>query len=279
MILVNGLPADSVPALDRGLAYGDGVFRTLRLRSGRITAWPRHYQKLAADAARLVISCPAREVFEQDLARVAASEPDAVVRITLTRGSGRRGYTPPIDAKPLRMVSAAPPFEYPERWSREGVRVRLCTLKLAAQPRLAGIKHLNRLENVLARAEWDDADIAEGLLCDAEGRLVGGTMTNLFVAAGGVLHTPELGQCGVAGVQRARIIERAQSENTPVRVTTLGMECLRDADEIFLTNSVIGVWPVAVVEHIWHSRNTGTGAWTQRCAQWLAEDEGTMHGG
>ena len=141
----------------------------------------------------------------------------------------------------------------------------LCRIRLAAQPALAGIKHLNRLENVLARSEWSDPGIAEGLLCDADGNVICGTMSNVFLVTGGELVTPDLARCGVAGVQRELVIELARSNNIPVRIASVSIDELLCADELFLVNSVIGVWQIAALDR----KTWNAGPMTAQIRRWI----------
>ena len=265
MNLVNGVEGDAISVRDRGLVYGDGVFRTFVLRGGTSLRWPRQYAKLAADCEALRIACPAADLLERDLAAVAMRFPDCVVRIVITRGGGERGYAIPAAASPVRVVSASPLPDYPQRHYERGVRVHLCRIRLAAQPALAGIKHLNRLENVLARAEWSDPGIAEGLLRDADDNVICGTMSNMFVARGGELVTPDLARCGVAGVQRELVIELASINNIPARIANVSIDELLTADELFLVNSVIGVWQIAE----FGGRSWSPGPMTTQVRRWL----------
>jgi 4-amino-4-deoxychorismate lyase len=265
MNLVNGVESDAISVRDRGLMYGDGVFRTFKLRGGKPLGWRRQYAKLAADCEALRIVCPAAFVFERDLAAIAARCPDCVVKIVVTRGGGPRGYAMPADASPQRIVCASPSPEYPQRYYEIGVRVHLCRMRLASQPALAGIKHLNRLENVLARSEWSDPEVAEGLMCDADDNVVCGTMSNLFLVNGGALATPDLARCGVAGVQRERVMELARINNIPIRVASVSIDELLVADELFLVNSVIGVWRIAALDR----RTWDSGPITARVRHWL----------
>jgi len=235
-----------VPALDRGLALGDGVFRTLRVRSGRALNWSWHWARLTADCEKLRLPAPDEATLRSEVARVAPG--DAVVKATITRGEAGRGYAAPTAVRTTRIVSAHPPPEHPAEWAEAGVRVRRCHLVLAQQPRLAGAKTLNRLENVLARSEWDDPAIAEGLLADAEGRVIEGTMSNLFIAAGGRVFTPDLGRCGVIGAQRERVRELLRHEKVHCEERNLRWTDVLAAGEIFLTNSLIGVWAVRQVD-------------------------------
>ncbi|MGE0357815.1 MAG: aminodeoxychorismate lyase [Burkholderiales bacterium] len=244
--LVNGWPAQSVGAGDRGLAYGDGVFRTLLARSGRALNWRRHHELLRRDCARIGLDCPDGTLLAEEIGKAAAG--DAVVKVIITRGASGRGYAIAGDEAPTRIVAAYPPPPPAPEAERDGVRVRRCDLALAIQPRLAGVKSLNRLENVLARAEWRDPGIREGLLADPEGRLVEGTMSNVFLVSRGRLATPLLTRCGVEGAQRARVLDLAGAAGVACEVRDVAFAELRDADEVFLTNSVIGLWPVAALD-------------------------------
>jgi 4-amino-4-deoxychorismate lyase len=249
MILVDGLPAHAVPADDRGFTYGDGVFRTLTMHKGRAHWWPQQYAKLAADCGALGITPPAESDLRQDLQTIARQQPDCALRITVTRGSGGRGYAIPGNPQSRRVVHASTLPEYPAHWLEQGVSVRICELRLAAQPCLAGIKHLNRLENVLARAEWDDPAIAEGLLLNESGDVIEGTRCNVFIIENGVLLTPDLSRCGVAGVTRDLVIAAAGHNGLRCHVEPISRQRLEAASEVFLVNSLIGVWPVFALEH------------------------------
>jgi 4-amino-4-deoxychorismate lyase len=237
---------DKVSVLDRGLALGDGVFRTLRVRAGKPLNWRWHWARLAADCAKLKLPAPDETLVLEEIARVAPA--DAVVKATITRGQAGRGYAVPTEVRTTRIVSSHPLPDHPAEWREAGVRVRRCHLTLSQQPRLAGVKTLNRLENVLARSEWDDAAIAEGLIADAEGRVIEGTMSNLFIAAGGRVFTPDLARCGVVGAQRERVRELLRREKVHCEERDLRWTDVLAAEEIFLTNSLIDVWAVRQVD-------------------------------
>lgn len=258
-ILVDGRAETQLPVLDRGLMYGDGVFRTIRVERGRCLWWPDHLAKLAADAARLGISSPDPELWQADLVRILEGRGDAVLKLILTRGVGARGYQAPALAQPTRIMIAAPLPAYPEAAFSEGARMRTCTLRLSSQPCLAGIKHMNRLENVLARAEWNDPEIHEGLLLDAEGRVISGVSSNVFIYHAGELLTPALDHCGIAGVARGRVIAAAPRHGLRVRETELRLAEVQDAEAMFLTNSLIGVWRVARLDdRVWPESGIAT---------------------
>jgi 4-amino-4-deoxychorismate lyase len=229
--------------------------------------WRRHLEKLHADCHALGIVCPEPAVLLSDIAQIASKAPDCVVKIIVTRGTGLRGYAPPAQRSSTRVIMAS---ALPDMTSRDtGVNVHLCALRLGYQPALAGIKHLNRLENVIARAEWNDAEIGEGLLCDQDGNAVSGTMSNLFVVEGATLLTPDLTRCGVAGITRQRVLDIAQCHAVPTSIEHISLQRVYNATEVFLVNSVIGVWPIMRLVH----QTWVPGAVTEKVKQWLEEDD------
>ena len=244
-MLINGVPGDQLSACDRGLQYGDGIFRTLRVLDGQLLHWPRHYRKLQQDCAALSISCPEATLLLDELQGLIKHQPNGVAKIIITRGTQeKRGYAPAAATAPTRILSITPAPDYPHSFHTQGIKLRVCDVRLSHQIKLAGVKHLNRLENVLAAAEWDDAGIPEGVLLDIEGNVIEGTRSNLFMVRAGTLLTPDLSQCGVAGVQRERVMERAAKHGVPCQVGQIALAELLAADEVFLVNSVIGLWPV-----------------------------------
>lgn len=242
MILVDGIPEGRIDPLDRGLAYGDGVFRTMRIRRGHVLHWSRHYAKLSDDCDRVRIPCPSLAMLEDDLRRVAEPHPEGVAKIVVTRGTGGRGYALPLQSRSTRIVCSFPYVDTAPARAHTGVWARWCETRVTEQPALAGIKHLNRLDSVLARAEWTDPDLAEGLMLDHVGSVIEGTMTNVFVLEGSRLATPRLEHAGVAGVQRARLMNKCRAEGLECVESRINRERLLAADAVYLTNSVIGLW-------------------------------------
>ncbi|WNK21463.1 aminodeoxychorismate lyase [Halomonas piscis] len=230
--------ADQVPFDDRGLAFGDGVFETVLMRDGAPLLWPRHRARLRHGCRTLGISPP------DDAALEACWQPPAsgleVLKIMVTRGSGGRGYALPERQRPRLLYRRTAFAPARSRW--RGVDVCLCALRLARQPALAGIKHLNRLENVLARREWQSADIAEGLLADTDGNLVEATAMNVFWRADDAYWTPPLDASGVAGTLRAALLEQGRVQEAPLSAETL-LESSA-VEQLFVGNSVQGLWPV-----------------------------------
>ncbi len=246
-VLVNGQPDGTLDPLDRGLHYGDGLFETLAVRDGSARFLDWHLERLAGGAARLGLPMPEPVLWQQDVAE-AWPAGQGVVKLLLTRGAGGRGYRPPPAPKATRIALGSP---WPERsadfWQR-GVRVRLCATRLGHNLALAGLKHLNRLEQVLARAEWDEADFEEGLMLDEDGQVVCGTQSNLFAVAGGRLLTPPLQHCGVAGVMRRALTGWASARGIPVAEQPLRPADLLTADGLLLTKALVGAWPARELE-------------------------------
>jgi 4-amino-4-deoxychorismate lyase len=240
---IDGCPAQSLSITDRGLAYGDGLFETIAVKAGQPLLLERHLQRLESGCQRLAIKADLA-LIRTELCAFAEQMVEGVMKLILTRGDGQRGYAPSDQAQPRRMLQASPPSAWPAVNGDEGVRLFACQTRLAEQPLLAGLKHLNRLEQVLARSEWQDADHAEGLMRDTSGRIIEGVYSNLFLVHDGVLLTADLGRCGVAGVMRAELIDQARHLGIAVEVRDLQLDDLEHAEEVFVCNSVYGVWPV-----------------------------------
>jgi len=266
---INGVAADCVDAADRGLLYGDGLFETMAVRNGRVSSWSRHMARLLAGCERLGIPAVDTGQLAHEAGELLAGAGRGVLKLIVTRGSGGRGYGVPEKLLPRRILQLHPWPGFPPTARESGVAVRLCTTRLCHNPQLAGIKHLNRLEQVLARREWDDPLIGEGLLLDVDGRLVEGTMSNLFLVREEILLTPDLSCCGVAGIMRSIILEQAERQSLRAEIRALDSADLLAADEVFLCNSLIGIWPVSAVD----DRPYRKGAVTTRLQQLLQAEE------
>ncbi len=247
-VLINGQPGSTVPFTDRGLSYGDGLFETIAAYGGRPRFWERHMRRLESGCRRLKIPMPDPVELRAEAAAVADHSGRTVLKILVTRGGGGRGYRPAQVAEPTRIVARYPWPEFPVAWHAEGITARVCDTRLGCNPALAGVKHLNRLEQVMARAEWDDPQIAEGLMLDTDGRAIEGVMSNLFMVRGGTLVTPDLSRCGVAGVIRGWVLDTAGMLGISAKVADIRLEDLWTADELFVTNAIAGIWPVRKVD-------------------------------
>ncbi|MEE8427960.1 MAG: aminodeoxychorismate lyase [Gammaproteobacteria bacterium] len=245
--LVNGRPADTVSVLERGLHYGDGVFETIAIRDGQPCYWRQHQARLMDGCARLGISFADKNALLEDCRLLCTGVSQAVLKIIVTRGTGGLGYNPALAQTATRISGLLPWPDYPAHYATEGIAVCLCETRLGANPALAGIKHLNRLEQILAGREWQNTEYAEGLMLDQQDHVVEGSRSNLFVVKENRLYTPALVQCGVAGIMRAAVLELASRLQLPIEVTMIDRDSLFSADEIFITNSLIGIWPVHTV--------------------------------
>jgi 4-amino-4-deoxychorismate lyase len=249
-ILIDGQPVDqpsaTVSVLDRGLHYGDGLFETIACEGGRARLLERHLQRLAAGCERLGLVFGDGAELAREVRELATDTSRAVVKLLLTRGvSIARGYAPTGSERTLRIALR---YAWPRAADLEeveqGVRVRRATLRLGENPALAGIKHCNRLEQVLARREWSDPGIAEALLFSSSGALVSGTMSNVFLVRGSKVLTPCIDRCGVAGIMRGLVLEIAPGAGISAGERRLDAADLAAAEELFLTNALSGIRPV-----------------------------------
>jgi 4-amino-4-deoxychorismate lyase len=243
---INGRPADRISVRNRGLHFGDGLFEILPVHNGKIALLERHLERLHNGCRHLALPFPPRARLLAELAEAAHGQVRAILKLIITRGGEAFDYRPDPDTTGQRILLRLPWPDYPPAWAERGVQVRICDAHLGHNPRLAGLKHLNRLEQVLARAEWSGQEgIQEGLMTDIEGSVVGGTMGNVFAwLSHGVLATPSLRLCGVAGVMRGYLLDCARESGIQVRIASLSLTELMRAPEIVLCNSLIGVWPV-----------------------------------
>jgi 4-amino-4-deoxychorismate lyase len=262
--LVNGQRTGVDPA-DRGLAYGDGLFETMAAHDGRIRWLDLHFDRLEEGCRRLEIPPPERRVLADEIARHCARVGRATVKLIVTRGSGTRGYAPPASPAPTRILSIGPWPKYPSNHYANGIRIRVCRLRLATNPALAGLKHLNRLEQVLAHLELRGTDADQGLLLDTSEHVVGGTSSNVFAVHEGRLLTPAIARAGIKGVMRRVVLAAAAELGVPAAERDLTLAEIANADELFMTNALFGIWPVASFDN----RTLARGQVTQRLMRHL----------
>jgi len=246
--LINGDVKQTISPFDRGFAYGDGVFRTMRVQGGLPMHWHLHYQKLVSDCATIGIVCPSAELLMEDIHRLfiedVPSNITSVAKIIITRGEGERGYVTPAITTPLRVVIKSTIPKMINRNMILGVELLVCQTRLAKQFKLAGVKHLNRLENIMARMEWRDEKIFDGILLNETDHVIECTMCNIFARFGNDLLTPNLTECGVAGITRDQTLGLSKRLNINVKESTITLNQLLFADEIVVTNSLFGAYQV-----------------------------------
>ncbi len=244
MYLLNGESTHCIDISDRGFQYGDGLFETIEVQNGIPVFLDQHLQRLTEGCIRMLIPPPAIDLLKQEAYQLAQDSQLAVIKLMVTRGSGGRGYRQPDKINPTRLFSLHPHPDYSLHYSEQGINAIFCQTPLGLNPSLAGIKHLNRLEQVMARSEWNSSTIQEGLMSDIEGNVVEGTMTNLLMVKDSSIYTPMIDKSGVAGIIRQIIIQLAQENKIELIEKKLSKQDLLTADELFVSNSIIGIWPV-----------------------------------
>jgi len=246
-ISINGIETKHLSVMDRGLHYGDGLFETIAFRSGKLEFWDEHLKRMKHGAEVLGITFPGENEFLQDVKNLAKALPagNYAIKLLLTRGVGERGYRQISSENPTRVVVTCGLPEHAE----ESAKIYLCKHPISINPVLAGIKHLNRLDNVLARSEWDD-EFDEGFMFDGHGNLIEGTMSNVFGINNTTLFTPGLDQCGVSGIVRQQVLSIAKEKNITTNIQNLTIDDIGSMEEIFITNSIFGLWPVSCVGEV-----------------------------
>jgi 4-amino-4-deoxychorismate lyase len=265
--LVNGEISTFVTTSNRGLNYADGLFETLAVHNGRPRRWQAHMDRLGLGCERLGLVMPPQAILLREVQTVSAGLVDAVVKIVLTRGGHARGYMPQMNKDCVRIISAHPFPGDVEKVARQGMAARICELRLAIQPALGGMKHLNRLEQVLASAELRDSGVAEGILLDMEDHVISAISGNIFLVSETRMLTPRLDRCGVRGIVRGQLLAHFGARCEQRRI---GVDMLKEADEVFVCNSVRGIVPLTSIDE----QEYGIGPVTRELQAWLLSGTG-----
>lgn len=244
----NGEALAQLSASDRGLQYGDGLFETVAIRKGEPRLWGNHIDRLTRGCDLLGIKMPSTadlyDGIEHAVRQSGVPPAYCVAKIIVSAGAGQRGYGRQFVDTPTVMFAAFPSSPPPLESYRDGIETVLCTTRLAGNSPLAGCKTLNRLEQVLARSEFIDSAVFEGLTMDADDRIICGTMSNVFVVSGDTIATPSLHSSGVEGVMRRHIIETLTEQGIEIEIRTVKLDEMDNMDEVFVCNSQFGVMPV-----------------------------------
>jgi 4-amino-4-deoxychorismate lyase len=244
-VLIDGTAVDGIWLEERAFQFGDGLFETIAIVNGWPCLWDAHMRRLTEGCQRLKLPQPDPQILIDECTSLSAEREKAVLKVYWTAGRSARGYRRPQPARPRRILQLS---DWQHAAPSSACVVRLCAHRLSENRVTAQIKHLNRLDQVIARAEWDDAEIGEGLMLGQDGRVVSGTMSNLFVQRGGMLATPAIEGAGIAGVVRDLTLNLAANSGQAVEVTNVSIDAVHAADALYLTNSLIGVVRVGKFE-------------------------------
>ena len=249
-ILINGKKDNRISVYDRAFQYGDGIFETIAYKNNTLMYWNEHIQRLNNACSILQLNIIDEKIWLKDIKKIINdNQHDLIIKLIYSRGEGQRGYKIAEPVKPVRVVMSSALPEYADELYSHGVKLMVCRTPASSNSRLAGIKHLNKLENVLARNEWSDDKIFEGLMLDDYGNVIEGTMTNLFAVKNDSLYTPILKRSGVNGIIRQRIIDLAKNNNIVTQQIGIKLDKLLEMDEIFISNSLIGLCPVKQIDN------------------------------
>lgn len=244
MYWINGQLAEFVPLNDRSFQYGDGCFTTVLTRNGEPVLWDYHLDRMQQALARLAIDEPDWKQIYDWVTEISYPESQAGIKIHISRGQGGRGYSPKDIHNPLVTISR---FHYPTHylsWQQSGVELVICETKLGLNPLLAGMKHNNRLEQVLIKHELEERQAIDGIVLDLNDNVIETSMANIFWVKDNILYTPSLTMSGVSGVMRRHIIQLAQQASLTIKEETSALSAVMNADEIFMSNSLLGIAPV-----------------------------------
>ena len=244
-ILINGISAGHLSVMDRGLHYGDGLFETIACIDGKLQFWAEHLERMRSGAEQLKMDAAAIDNFQSDISSLLEKHKvtHCVIKLILTRGQSVRGYRSSSPQRPTRIVLLGDLPQYPEEYATQGIKACFCQHPVSSNSQLAGIKHLNRLDNVLARNEWGN-EYQEGIMLNDSGNVIEGTMSNIFAVKNKQLYTPSLSDSGVDGIIRGQILSMAQQQDIETHIVEINKEELKNMEEIFVCNSIIGIWPV-----------------------------------
>lgn len=248
MYLINGEFTANLPVSDRAVQFGDGCFTTARVKNGSVRFLGQHIVRLQQACEKLLIPFREWSLLEREMQQLAAVESQAVLKVMITRGSGGRGYSAANCLQPTRIlsVSAYPSF-YPQ-WREQGINLVLSPVRLGINPHLAGIKHLNRLEQVLIRTHLEQTQAQEALVLDSDGWLTECCAANLFWRKGFEVFTPYVDKSGVNGTMRQHIIACLADSSWRVTEVRERLDSLAQADEVLICNALMPVIPVNQAE-------------------------------
>lgn len=244
IILINGKKHNSISVFNRNMQYGDGLFETFIAKDNRILFWKRHFSRLNVGCEKLKIKKIQESTWLNDIKKglLLASYNNCVIKLILSRGNSQRGYSYPDDILPVRVVIVS---ELKKTQTKKSFSLEYAQSGYHSNPNLAGIKHCNRIEQILARATLKKD---EAIMLDENQNIISVTQGNIYFIFGQRLVTPKLDRCGVIGSRRFIILELAKSIALDVEQDNISVTDAQKADEVFISNSIIGIQPVSSIE-------------------------------
>jgi len=267
--LINGVVTDYLSSQDRAIHYGDGLFETILCHKNNLYYWPQHYLRLKQSAEKINMSCPDESILLSDITKLLSdneSDKTYAIKIILTRGLSQRGYEFNKKTTVNRLVFISTiEKDYSSLLALNLLSgdLSICKQQVSINENLAGLKHLNRLDNVLARNESaiiDNKKVIDGLMLNANKHVIEGAMSNVFMVKDKQLYTPKLNQSGVYGVMREVIIDIAKTNKIEVIEKHLFVDDVNNMDELFITNSLIGMKAINYLNGIEFSGHAITAA-------------------
>ena len=246
MFQINGKLTNKISIEDRAVQYGDGVFETIAVKETLLGFWKEHYQRLNKGCKILKIKCPSEVFLKKEINKFIkkTKKEKFVLKIIISRGIGGRGYNPPRNSKPTRILGVYDWPNYPDINFTKGIMMNVCKTRISIQPFLSQIKHLNRLDQIIARSEWQSKTIAESIMLDLNGNVIEGTISNIFGIKKNNFYTPIIKNSGVEGIMRGVILKLLKEKKEKYIIKKITLKELLKFDEIFVCNSIFGIWPV-----------------------------------
>ena len=251
IVLVDGVLESEISIFNRNMQFGDGLFETCVSKGNNILFWQRHLSRLNRGCEKLNIKKIAESVWLEDIKKALSLslEKNCIIKLILSRGNSLRGYSYSEDIEPVRVVIVS---EIKKTKSKYSVSLEYASSGFHSNPKLAGIKHCNRLEQILARANMEGDEV---IMLDENQNIVSVTQGNIYFIFGNKLLTPKLDRCGVVGSRRSLILELARSINLEVDEDTISIEQAEKANEVFISNSLIGIQSVSSIGSYYLNNN------------------------
>jgi len=249
MFQINGKLTNKINIKDRAVQYGDGVFETIAVKKNSLEFWNEHYKRLKKGCKVLKIKCPSKLLLKKEINKFLrkVKKKKFILKIIISRGEGGRGYNPPKNMKPTRIFGIYDWPNYSEKNYKKGIELGVCKTRISKQPVLSQIKHLNKLEQIIARSEWQSKKISESIMLDFDENVIEGTMSNIFGVKKNIFYTPILKNSGIEGVMKGVVIKLLKRKKKKFKEKKIQLKELLKFEEVFICNSIFGIWPVVKI--------------------------------